>query len=104
MSTMFERQCFLSVATQTINNSVGWVLHSAVGVPYQAWKISHGRHHAGCGHIARDEVYVPRTREQLVRFDTVRLIHTLSRFTDKWYRYFCRATPLSMRPRRTTRE
>lgn len=54
---------------------MGWVLHSAVGVPYQAWKISHGRHHAGCGHIARDEVYVPRTREQLVRFDTVRLTH-----------------------------
>ncbi|KAL7409149.1 hypothetical protein BDY24DRAFT_404117 [Mrakia frigida] len=49
----------------TINNAVGWVIHSALGVPYHSWRISHGRHHAATGHIARDEVFVPRSRDQL---------------------------------------
>lgn len=52
--------------SKTINNAVGWVLHSALGVPYHSWRISHGRHHAATGHIHRDEVFVPRTREQHV--------------------------------------
>jgi omega-6 fatty acid desaturase (delta-12 desaturase) len=51
--------------SRTINNAVGWVLHSALGVPYHSWRISHGRHHAATGHLARDEVFVPRTRDQL---------------------------------------
>ncbi|WFD26180.1 hypothetical protein MNAN1_001157 [Malassezia nana] len=48
--------------SKTINNAVGWVLHSALLVPYHSWRISHARHHAGTGHIKRDEVFVPRTR------------------------------------------
>jgi len=48
--------------SKTINNSVGWVLHSALLVPYHSWRISHARHHAGTGHMKRDEVFVPRTR------------------------------------------
>lgn len=51
--------------SKTINNAVGWVLHSICGVPYHSWRISHGRHHAATGHIHRDEVFVPRTRDQL---------------------------------------
>ena len=50
--------------SKTVNNTVGWVLHSALLVPYHAWRISHARHHAGTGHMERDEVFVPRTREQ----------------------------------------
>lgn len=50
--------------SKTINNSVGWVLHSALLVPYHSWRISHARHHAATGHLTRDEVFVPRTREQ----------------------------------------
>lgn len=49
--------------SKTINNAVGWVLHSALLVPYHSWRISHARHHAGTGHMTRDEVFVPRTRE-----------------------------------------
>ncbi|WFC98846.1 hypothetical protein MYAM1_001579 [Malassezia yamatoensis] len=49
--------------SKTINNSVGWVLHSALLVPYHSWRISHARHHAGTGHMTRDEVFVPRTRK-----------------------------------------
>ncbi|WFD32381.1 hypothetical protein MSPP1_003426 [Malassezia sp. CBS 17886] len=51
--------------SKTINNTVGWVLHSALLVPYHSWRISHGRHHAGTGHILRDEVFVPRTRDDM---------------------------------------
>lgn len=49
--------------SKTVNNAVGWVLHSALLVPYHSWRISHARHHAGTGHMTRDEVFVPRTRE-----------------------------------------
>lgn len=50
--------------SKTINNAVGWVLHSALLVPYHSWRISHARHHAACGNLVRDEVFVPKTREQ----------------------------------------
>lgn len=47
-----------------INNTVGWFLHSALLVPYHSWRISHARHHAATGHMTRDEVFVPSTREE----------------------------------------
>ena len=47
-----------------VNNTVGWILHSALLVPYHSWRISHARHHAGTGHMTRDEVFVPSTREE----------------------------------------
>jgi len=50
-------------SSKTVNNAVGWVLHSFVLVPYHAWRISHGRHHAATGHLTRDEVFVPKTRK-----------------------------------------
>lgn len=34
-------------------------------MPYHSWRISHGRHHAATGHLTRDEVFVPKTREHL---------------------------------------
>jgi omega-6 fatty acid desaturase (delta-12 desaturase) len=48
--------------SKTINNTVGWILHSAVGVPYHSWRISHARHHASTGHMTQDQVFVPPTR------------------------------------------
>lgn len=50
--------------SKTLNNAVGWVLHSALLVPYHSWRISHARHHAATGHLTRDEVFVPRTRSE----------------------------------------
>lgn len=50
-------------SSKRINNSVGWVLHSALLVPYHAWRITHGRHHAATGHLTRDEVFVPKSRK-----------------------------------------
>ncbi|KAF8601404.1 fatty acid desaturase [Ceratobasidium sp. AG-I] len=50
--------------SKTVNNAVGWVLHSALGVPYHSWRISHAKHHAATSHCTRDEAYVPRTRSE----------------------------------------
>ena len=47
-----------------VNDTVGFVFHSALLVPYFSWKFSHARHHAGTGSLERDEVFVPPTREQ----------------------------------------
>ncbi|GBE85196.1 fatty acid desaturase-domain-containing protein [Sparassis latifolia] len=51
--------------SKTVNNAVGWVLHSALGVPYHSWRITHAKHHASTGHMTQDQVYVPKTRSQL---------------------------------------
>ncbi|KAK1657983.1 fatty acid desaturase [Colletotrichum godetiae] len=50
--------------SKTINHATGWVLHSALLVPYFSWQISHSKHHKATGHMERDMVFVPRTREQ----------------------------------------
>ncbi|KAJ8583374.1 hypothetical protein M405DRAFT_513398 [Rhizopogon salebrosus TDB-379] len=51
--------------SKMINNSVGWVLHSALGVPYHSWRITHAKHHASTGHMTQDQVFVPKTRSQV---------------------------------------
>lgn len=49
--------------SRLINDTTGWVLHSALLVPYFSWQISHGKHHKATGNMERDMVFVPRTRE-----------------------------------------
>lgn len=51
--------------SKALNNAVGWVLHSALGVPYHSWRITHAKHHASTGHMTQDQVFVPRTRSQV---------------------------------------
>lgn len=51
-------------ASKVINDTVGFILHSALLVPYFSWKISHGKHHKATAHMERDMVFVPRTREE----------------------------------------
>ena len=70
--------------SKTVNNTVGWILHSAyvplhlfrtyheftfilshsVGVPYHSWRVTHAKHHASTGHLTQDQVFVPSTRSQ----------------------------------------
>ncbi|KAJ7637166.1 fatty acid desaturase-domain-containing protein [Roridomyces roridus] len=50
---------------KSVNNVVGWVLHSSLGVPYHSWRISHAKHHASTGHMTQDQVFVPWTRSQM---------------------------------------
>lgn len=37
----------------------------SLGVPYQAWRITHAKHHASTGHMTQDQVFVPPTRSQV---------------------------------------
>ncbi|KAL2359967.1 Oleate hydroxylase fah12 [Blastomyces dermatitidis] len=46
-----------------LNDTVGWICHSALLVPYFSWKISHSKHHKATGNMDRDMVFVPKTRE-----------------------------------------
>jgi omega-6 fatty acid desaturase / acyl-lipid omega-6 desaturase (Delta-12 desaturase) len=46
------------------NDTVGFILHSALLVPYHSWRISHRRHHAGANHVERDQVFVPVTADK----------------------------------------
>ncbi|RYP42298.1 hypothetical protein DL768_010369 [Monosporascus sp. mg162] len=50
--------------SKALNDTVGWILHSSLLVPYFSWKISHGKHHKATGHMERDMVFVPKTREE----------------------------------------
>ncbi|TPX46977.1 hypothetical protein SeLEV6574_g02907 [Synchytrium endobioticum] len=47
-----------------INNTIGWIIHSAMLVPYHSWRVSHAQHHAGNAHLEKDAVFVPRTRSE----------------------------------------
>ena len=50
--------------SKKFNDSVGWLCHSALLVPYFSWKISHSKHHKATGHLERDMVFVPKNRDQ----------------------------------------
>ncbi|KAL2133098.1 hypothetical protein VTI74DRAFT_2929 [Chaetomium olivicolor] len=68
--------------SQKLNNFVGWVLHSALLVPYFSWQLSHSKHHKATGNMARDMVFLPRTREQhATRIG--RMVHELSELTEE---------------------
>ena len=45
-----------------VNDTVGWVLHSALLVPYHSWRISHKNHHSYTCSMEHDEVFVPSSR------------------------------------------
>ena len=38
--------------------------YTRLGVPYQAWRITHANHHAHTGHMTQDQVFVPSTRSE----------------------------------------
>ena len=50
--------------SKTLNDTVGWICHSFLLVPYFSWKISHGKHHKATGNLARDMVFLPKTRPE----------------------------------------
>ncbi|TCD70165.1 hypothetical protein EIP91_004635 [Steccherinum ochraceum] len=54
-----------------LDDTVGWILHSALGVPYHSWRITHAKHHAATAHLTQDQVFVPKTRSErkLPEFD-----------------------------------
>ncbi|PFH48438.1 hypothetical protein AMATHDRAFT_65423 [Amanita thiersii Skay4041] len=48
-----------------VNDVIGFITHTALWTPYFSWRISHHRHHSNHASMERDEVYVPKTREDL---------------------------------------
>lgn len=50
---------------RTLNDAVGWVLHSLLLVPYFSWQYSHGKHHSKTNHLLDGETHVPDTIESL---------------------------------------
>ncbi|KAL7752162.1 hypothetical protein RI367_002206 [Sorochytrium milnesiophthora] len=52
--------------SKRINNTVGYVLHTALLVPYHSWRLTHSRHHKATGHLTKDQVFVPFTRDEVL--------------------------------------
>jgi omega-6 fatty acid desaturase (delta-12 desaturase) len=68
--------------SKVLNDTVGWFCHSALLVPYFSWKISHGKHHKATGHMERDMVFVPKTRE-VYASRIGKLVHELDELTEE---------------------
>ena len=68
--------------SRIVNDITGWFLHSALLVPYFSWKISHGKHHKATGHMERDMVFVPKTRQHYAN-RLQRQVHELSELTEE---------------------
>ncbi|KAK7683611.1 hypothetical protein QCA50_013449 [Cerrena zonata] len=45
-----------------VNNTIGYILHTFLLVPYFSWRSTHHAHHKATNSVERDENYVPRTR------------------------------------------
>lgn len=45
-----------------LNNVVGYILHTALLIPYYSWRSTHHAHHKATGSMERDENYVPYER------------------------------------------
>ena len=65
--------------SRILNDAVGFVLHSALLVPYFSWKFSHSQHHKATGHMERDMTWTPSTREQYLG----KLAHQLHELTEE---------------------
>ena len=68
--------------SKVLNDTVGFVLHSALLVPYFSWKMSHGAHHKATGHMERDMTWKPSTREQYAS-NLGRFVHDLHEVTEE---------------------
>ncbi|KAK4208341.1 fatty acid desaturase-domain-containing protein [Rhypophila decipiens] len=76
--------------SKVLNDTVGFILHSSLLVPYFSWKISHGKHHKGTAHMERDMVFVPRTRaEHCERFGIpTKKLHEIVEDTPLYAAYY----------------
>lgn len=70
-------------ASKVLNDTVGWILHSLLLVPFWSWKISHGKHHKATGHLERDMVFVPKSREEYSRRYAGGIGHDIVELTEE---------------------
>lgn len=50
--------------SDTLNNTVGFILHSALLTPYFSWRSTHRRHHIYANNLLKDHNYVPPQRTE----------------------------------------
>ncbi len=58
-------------ANKTVQNGLGFVLHSALLVPYFSWQRSHAIHHAKTNHLTDGETHVPKRIDQSAGYRAV---------------------------------
>jgi len=68
--------------SKILNDTTGWICHSALLVPYFSWKISHGKHHKATGNMERDMVFVPKTRDDYAN-RIGKLVHEIHELTEE---------------------
>ena len=68
--------------SKVLNDTTGWICHSLLLVPYFSWKISHGKHHKATGHMERDMVFVPKTRD-VYASRVGKFVHELDELTEE---------------------
>lgn len=51
--------------TELQNDVIGFILHSALLVPYFSWKYSHNKHHKFTNHLTHGETHVPKIKMEL---------------------------------------
>ncbi|EAZ63111.1 oleate delta-12 desaturase [Scheffersomyces stipitis CBS 6054] len=69
---------------QNINDVIGWVLHSYLMVPYFSWKFSHAKHHKATGHLTKDMVFIPYTKEEYCENKGVSVISEVMEESPIW--------------------
>lgn len=68
--------------SKVLNDTVGFICHTSLLVPYFSWKISHGKHHKATGHMERDMVFVPTTKDDYASRRGMKL-HQLHELTEE---------------------
>ncbi|KAL4778665.1 fatty acid desaturase-domain-containing protein [Aspergillus varians] len=68
-----------------ISDTVGWLVHSSLLVPYFSWRSSHARHHRYSGHITKDTAFVPYRDHELE-----------ARRASKWTWWLFEDTPIAV--------
>jgi omega-6 fatty acid desaturase (delta-12 desaturase) len=66
-------------ASTALNDTVGYVLHTVLLVPYFAWQYSHAKHHSKTNHIIDGESHVPDTYDDLEDIGFVQLYRLVGR-------------------------
>eukprot|EP01120_Amphizonella_sp_Union-15-10_P006903 TRINITY_DN2285_c0_g1_i1.p1 TRINITY_DN2285_c0_g1~~TRINITY_DN2285_c0_g1_i1.p1 ORF type:complete len:400 (-),score=45.67 TRINITY_DN2285_c0_g1_i1:26-1225(-) len=53
--------------SRKLNNAVGFVLHTALLVPYHSWRITHSKHHKHTANVSKDQVFVGTLRSKFLQ-------------------------------------
>jgi len=79
-----------------LNDTIGWILHSALLTPYFSWQSSHRRHHIYANHLVKDHNYVPPKKSKYARALSVS-VDSLEELTEDAPIYtFCRIVTMQL--------